>query len=302
MEYVRRLLPTLVIALLTVAMVAAVLFTSGGTMFSPGPLNAESRLDVKRGGVSSHAELGGNCSACHASPWSGQTMASLCLDCHTDVRSQILNRQPLHGRLPEGTQCRDCHVEHSGPHGALTDLARFDHDCAAFKLTGAHRAVDCRSCHVNQTYRGTPQTCVACHAEPKVHLGRFGTDCQACHSTSTWRGAVFQHKFPLNHGGGKHTTRACATCHTAQDDFRSYTCYGCHRHDPEKTEEKHWKKGIVEIQNCAGCHPTGRKDRRDREKHHRKADRVEVSDVESLLSILQDCDVVAESTACPAWP
>jgi hypothetical protein len=161
-----------------------------------------------------------------------------------------------------GTECRNCHTEHRGAHGALTNLASFDHDCAAFKLTGKHTTVSCASCHVNDVYKGTPHDCAACHAEPKVHLGRFGTGCARCHSTSTWEGATFEHSFPLTHGGGGKKRKACAVCHTEANSYQTYTCYGCHRHDPGKTAQKHLRRGVVDIDNCVACHPTGRKVRR----------------------------------------
>jgi hypothetical protein len=111
-------------------------------------------------------------------------------------------------------------------------------------------------------YKGTSQACVSCHAEPQSHKNRFGTNCAQCHSTNTWVGATFDHKFPLNHGGGpKHKPKACSVCHQSSDDYGTYTCYGCHRHDPEKTRQKHLKKEIVEIDACARCHPAGRKQR-----------------------------------------
>jgi hypothetical protein len=192
-------------------------------------------------------------------------MATRCLDCHTDVRDQLDAQRPLHGLLSDGMQCRRCHTEHKGAHGVLTNLAHFDHDCAAFKLTGKHKTVACASCHVNHVYKGTAHQCASCHAEPQVHRGRFGTDCAQCHTTSTWEDATFTHSFPLNHGRGKRGASACFTCHTTPNDYQTYTCYGCHRHDPVKTEEKHLKKGLANaanVRNCAECHPTGRKHRR----------------------------------------
>jgi hypothetical protein len=255
----RRLLrPTAgkVAGLCTAGVLVALIAVSGGKMFSPGELNAEGR-GGKRGGVGSHADVGGNCGACHAAPWSAETMATRCLDCHDDVRRQIDAHQPLHGRLSEGMQCRCCHTEHNGPHGALTSLARFDHEATAFPLTGKHRALDCQSCHRDNVFQGTPQSCVSCHAEPEVHKGRFGVGCRECHSTSTWSGATFKHTFPLDHGRRGRASE-CATCHTEPDDYRTYTCYGCHAHEPARVERKH--KGIVNLQNCVRCHPTGRED------------------------------------------
>jgi hypothetical protein len=247
----------IVLILLTMGGVVAALVTAGGRMFSPGDLNAHSRQDIELGGVASHAGLGGNCAACHTAPWNSETMADRCLGCHADVRRQFEAHRPLHGTLSEGMQCRGCHTEHNGAEAALTSVARFDHDWTAFPLTGQHRQVACASCHVNSVFHGIAQTCVSCHAEPQVHRGRLGTDCVQCHSTSTWKGATFTHKFPLNHGHRRENI-ACSVCHTVATDFRTYTCYGCHEHQPARVESKHVRMGIGNFQNCVRCHPTGR--------------------------------------------
>jgi hypothetical protein len=161
---------------------------------------------------------------------------------------------PLHGKLSQETQCRDCHGEHNGPHAALTNLDRFDHNCAAFALTGKHQRLDCQACHANSIFKGTAQACVSCHAEPKVHQGRFGTACAQCHSTATWKEALlaagsFNHDRTAFKLTGKHQSVACNLCHinnvfkgTAQD------CVSCHA-EPKVHKAKY---GTA----CAQCHST----------------------------------------------
>jgi hypothetical protein len=242
------------------AAVGAAMALGGGKMFSPGPLNASRRASHPLGGVASHAELETNCSACHAPLFSTQSQSERCMDCHRNVKQQQEELSPLHGMISNALECRTCHLEHRGVQAPPTSFELFDHDWTAFPLTGRHRGLECSTCHTTGSYRGTPSACVACHAEPKVHQGRFGVDCAACHSTATWDGATFDHKFPLNHGGGpKHRPKACSLCHTADDGYKTYTCYECHRHDPRKTQEKHLKRAISKIDDCATCHPTGRK-------------------------------------------
>ena len=153
--------PGKVAALATAAVVAAGFVLAGGSMFSPGELNAVRRPGVERGGVGSHAELGGACSACHPPPWSSARMADRCLACHVEVRREIDARRSLHGAFSAPMSCLQCHGEHGGPHAALTDLSRFDHDAAAFKLTGKHSSATCASCHKNGVHKGTPSNCVA---------------------------------------------------------------------------------------------------------------------------------------------
>ena len=40
----------------------------------------------------------------------------------------------------------------------------FDHLTTGFELTGSHRDVACESCHTGAVFKGTPRSCVACHA------------------------------------------------------------------------------------------------------------------------------------------
>jgi hypothetical protein len=42
----------------------------------------------------------------------------------------------------------------------------------------------------------------------------------------------------------------------------TYTCYGCHEHQPARIEKRH--RGMVNITNCVKCHPTGRGNERRR--------------------------------------
>lgn len=135
----------------------------------------------------------------------------------------------------------------------------FNHDLAAFKLTGRHKTVECQACHKTNTFKGTAQDCVSCHAEPKQHKGRYGTACANCHTTATWEGATFQHKFPLNHGK-RNRTIECSVCHTEDKNFKTYTCYGCHEHEEKRMARKH--KNVKNLADCARCHPTGREKER----------------------------------------
>src|SRR5581483_11019145 len=67
-----------------------------------------------------------------------------------------------------------------------------------------------------------------------------------------------KHSFPMNHGQKKHGgANACTTCHKRDDGFRTYTCYGCHKHDPDRIAKKHRK--FVAFDNCVACHADGRK-------------------------------------------
>jgi hypothetical protein len=196
-------------------------------------------------------------------------MADRCLACHTDIRQDIDGARGMHGKMygtmPAARDCTQCHVEHRGP-AALTSFAHFDHDWCAFTLTGKHQTTQCDGCHRAdrpgaELFRGTPQRCESCHAEPAVHKGRFGLDCAQCHTTTDWHGVTFRHSFPITHGGGKQN-RTCAACHTNPVDYHAYTCTNCHRHQPDQTAKRHAKLGLVDISACATCHPSGRRQKK----------------------------------------
>jgi hypothetical protein len=189
-----------------------------------------------------HREL--DCKRCHAGVRSADAFAEAperCVDCHRADDAHA-------GRM--GEDCARCHD------AAGWKPATFDHARSSFPLTGAHVRVDCASCHAGGRYQGTPSTCVSCHPMPADHRDRFGDDCAGCHDTATWKGARFAHRFPLDHGAN--AALPCRTCHP--DGYRTYTCYGCHEHTPERIERKHRKEGIADFHDCVRCHPTGREE------------------------------------------
>ncbi len=252
---------TVLVVLLTIGLLGLLW---GGSIFSSGPLNAQSG-SASPGGVPTHAALGGRCSACHVAPWNRQTMADRCLGCHTQVTAELQTSTSLHGAIAAGgkvTPCYSCHPEHRGATASLTvmDGKNFDHSKTAFPLTGAHLSVACTRCHVNSVFQGTPTDCLSCHPDPAYHAGLFGADCASCHTTSGWTPARFDaaHAFPLDHGraGG-----VCQACHPSS--LSAYTCYaGCHVHNEAEITRRHQEEGITDIQDCARCHLRGRGEER----------------------------------------
>jgi hypothetical protein len=232
----------------------------GATLFSPGGLNAQAKTKTL-GGVATHAQLGANCGACHAAPWSSRTMDDRCVACHKDVATQMQGNNGIHGGLVgamSSPACRVCHSEHRGPNGALT--ANFNHNALPFKLTGAHVNVPCQQCHTaarsTQGLANTPQDCYSCHANVDKHNGTFGTDCGQCHSTTSWANATFDHTiFPIDHGTNQQAS-TCKTCHPT--DFSTYTCLGCHFHTPASVQSDHEGKSLASLTDCIRCHPGGR--------------------------------------------
>jgi hypothetical protein len=200
-----------------------------------------------------------DCKSCHVNNVFKGTSQS-CASCHAE---------PIVHKGKFGTDCAQCHTTATWKQTGnvpVAGLAKFDHNLVSFKLTGAHKTVDCAACHKNNVFKGTAQTCVSCHAEPQVHKGKFGADCAQCHTTETFKGAKFKHTFPLDHHNRRQAI-ACATCHDKKDNFKTYTCYGCHEHQPDRIARKHSKLNAMQLAQCAKCHPTGREsERRERER------------------------------------
>ena len=187
----------LVAAIALVGLLALTLFR-GPVLFSPGPLNARGQTQPL-GGVTSHARLAGDCGACHAAPWSSQTMADRCLACHKDVNDQIQTRGGLHGGLVGGQAsptCRGCHPEHHGPTGALTvvDGPNFPHNLTGYSLrshqsTAKGAKVTCTECHPKDLGHFDQAVCADCHATLDAnfmsrHEATFGKECLPCHNGS----------------------------------------------------------------------------------------------------------------------
>jgi hypothetical protein len=179
------------------------------------------------------AHTGADCAQCHAgNVYAGTPQA--CVACHA--------QDDRHGGQ-FGQDCARCHTPNGWPG------ATFDHALTPFPLTGAHAGAGCVQCHAGDVYAGTPQVCVACHAQDDRHVGQFGQDCAQCHTVNGWPGATFDHAltaFPLT---GAHTSLACAQCH-ASGDFEDgpQTCSACHG-------EPGFHVGRLGT-DCAACHST----------------------------------------------
>ncbi len=150
-----------------------------------------------------------------------------CISCHDD---------PHEGRFP-GT-CESCHTVQGWRQiraGGAKDDRAF-HDETRYPLEGAHRDVQCRSCHGPfpgrpAVFKGLPfKGCTSCHAD--AHLGQLlqGTrsaavaPCESCHAVAGFLPARFgpeQHAktdYPLE---GSHLAVACSACHPEDAQLRS---------------------------------------------------------------------------------
>ncbi len=235
--------------LIVLAFVGMTALARGGVLFSPGALNAEKGKSL--GGVTSHAELEGECSACHTAPWSSETMADRCMACHTNIAQERNDPASLHGIIAQRDPalfCAACHTEHKGEMAPLTVQlpSAFPHDTLGFSLLGHQQRDDgqmfqCADCHGDSLTTFEQQTCIACHEQREgpfmaQHGQDFGTDCLACHDGVDQFGAAFSHNalaFPLE---GKHIEVECTACHEnvrTAADFQSapQKCADCHAQD-----------------------------------------------------------------------
>ena len=150
-----------------------------------------------------------DCRGCHGDPHDGQFVAS----------------------LPVVTNCLDCHHRSSFVPAAF---GLGEHQRTRFPIQGAHAGLACSECHKPSSasptdstlgqsvtvFRGTPNSCRACHADP--HLGQFDNvvrqqqDCGGCHDQRSFQLSTFsllehgQTQFPLT---GAHQAVACQSCH-----------------------------------------------------------------------------------------
>jgi hypothetical protein len=153
------------------------------------------------------------CTSCHVNNVYKGTPSD-CYSCHRNDDS--------HGGQ-FGSNCASCHST-SG-----WTPATFDHNKSAFPLTGAHVSLGCSQCHSGAEYSGLSTACSACHTEPSVHAGMFGTDCGQCHSTSNWD-ASFSHPGGCDGNCADHRGATCADCHPV--NYSTATCAKCHERTP----------------------------------------------------------------------
>ncbi|HEY5574353.1 MAG TPA: cytochrome c3 family protein [Anaerolineales bacterium] len=249
--------------LITLILISGTGIARGGSLFSPGQLNAEAG-EKSIGGVRSHADIT-QCAACHAPIWSGQQMGDRCLVCHTELTH---NPTEFHNiMLAEGkkTPCYHCHTEHDGPQAPLTFfyLENFPHQEVGYSLR-AHQKMDdgttfaCSDCHEEAITTFNQIVCEDCHneLEPEflaVHTHVFGQECLACHDGLDTYGEGFDHnlsKFPLQ---GKHAPLECGDCHSearslADLQMVPVDCAACHA-------EPAFHKSLFNG-DCAVCHGT----------------------------------------------
>lgn len=236
-----------------------------------------------------HSDLKNDCLACHKI--GAGTPNESCISCHkineiglkTNADStSVDNRLSFHKNLKTQT-CISCHSDHKGLN-ARAAINKFDHillsetsrnqciSCHKQPNTDLHRQVSlaCASCHNTRSWssgiafshdainQNNKNNCVACHQSPKDNFHSSATNaCASCHGLQQWKPSTFNHNryFVLDQD---HNTD-CKTCHT-QNNFKTYTCFGCHEHNASATLDEHLEEGISNINNCVHCHKSANED------------------------------------------
>jgi hypothetical protein len=230
----------LLATLVTLALILVAANASGGGIFSPGELNAQS-MGMSIGAALSHSEL--DCSACHPAFWSGISMRDRCLDCHQDVAQELSRPGSLHGSFDSALACQDCHHEHRGSDAALTDFesVHFPHETVGFSLQEHRKSLgqkpfSCMICHPRSVRSFDVFTCRSCHLSSDLleHIQAFGTACLNCHDgVDRFEQGAFNHQhsaFPLD---GAHSSLVCTRCHQDADSIEALRatpqgCASCH--------------------------------------------------------------------------
>jgi len=200
------------------------------------------------------------CAQCHVNNnYNLSSANTVCVSCHqTDYNNAVSPVNHVAAGFP--TTCDSCHDT-----VVWTD-GKFNHTTTGFALTGAHAALQCTQCHVNNNYKLSSTACITCHQTDynnavtpinHVQLG-FPTTCDMCHDTIVWTDGKFDHSQPPASWAllGAHATTPCASCHVNNNySLTSTDCYTCHKADYTGTNNpNHIAAGFPTT--CVTCHTT----------------------------------------------
>lgn len=233
-----------------------------------------------------HQNIDDKCLSCHK-PFRGISNDK-CISCHrlAEIGKDTLfsidtltnkSRVLFHESFIN-QDCIACHSDHKGIDPKLS-LTKFEHSLITKPLlnncVGCHKipenelhkqlTTDCKSCHNTNSWKllGTfnheliegviKNNCISCHQSPNDTFHQaIKTNCNECHTTNKWLPSTFNHSkfFVLDKD---HSPNKCSTCHV-DNNFKTYTCYGCHEHSEANIRSEHLEEGIRDFQDCVLCH------------------------------------------------
>ena len=240
-------------------------------MINPGKLSAV------------HQDLSNKCTSCHDVFWG--VSSEKCIKCHklSEIGKVSLGNTKsvlFHENLKDQA-CTACHTDHKGINPTIS-LSKFNHNllpsaeqtncnnCHNKPTDNLHQSLSnaCNKCHTtiewkstsgfnhNMIQDSTKNNCVSCHKSPNDNFhSSFKDNCTSCHSTNKWSPANFEHSkyFVLD----RNHNASCTTCHTTNNNFKVYSCYGCHEHSESNILGEHREEGISNLNNCIRCHKSG---------------------------------------------
>lgn len=196
------------------------------------------------------------CISCHTNN-NYQLAYTNCYMCHQADYQKPTNPNHVAGNF--ALTCDQCHTT------TVWTPSTFNHANTAFPLVGAHQAVPCANCHVNNVYAGLHQNCIDCHqtdfngtTNPNHVAGNFSTTCTSCHSMNAWTPATFNHSVTnFNQITGGHASLTCVSCHTNNNYQLVYTnCYQCHQSDYQGATSPNHSAGYPLTCDSYQCHTT----------------------------------------------
>ncbi|MFZ4400018.1 MAG: hypothetical protein ACOYO1_08300 [Bacteroidales bacterium] len=153
--------------------------------------------------------------------------------------------------------CGNCH---SSKGWALdTSIYSFNHSETKMPLSGQHKEVNCRLCHISLVFAEskTKTECINCHTD--IHGQTTGNYCDRCHSPNSWLVNNItvihqQTRFPLV---GVHTMTECQKCHKSESlhryDVLGVECIDCHRTNYMSTTAPNHNSANFST-DCSQCH------------------------------------------------
>lgn len=233
--------------------------------------------------VNGHQQISEKCNSCHTPFWG--IANNKCMSCHKlseiekDALHEVTGSNPkisFHQYLTN-QKCTSCHTDHKGKKPDMP-LSIFSHNllsqtyisncnsCHNKPTDTIHKLISsvCNNCHNTNGWKSfinfdhnmiqavDKNNCLSCHQKPNdlYHISN-NNNCMSCHTTIKWVPSTFNHssyfKLDQNHNAN------CNTCHT-NNNFTTYSCYGCHEHSESGITEKHTEEGIYNFTNCASCH------------------------------------------------
>lgn len=265
---------------------AALTYWYPHTMLNPGEL------------TQGHQKLKDKCLSCHT-PFEGISN-NKCISCHklSDIGKDDSTTKILFHKSLEGINCTSCHSDHMGIKPGKV-LKNFNHtllpensisncvSCHNKPIDNLHKRLssECKSCHSTEGWKSSvvfnhtmiegtgKNNCTDCHKKPADSFHNDLKDnCSKCHGTSKWIPSTFNHSsyFLLDNN---HNAK-CNVCHTS-NNYKAFTCYGCHEHSQGEIIKEHNEEGLSNINDCIACHKSGNEhdirmngERKKKDKNH----------------------------------